>query len=68
MYSELSSVKLIFQANVLECVQTKKKERHSSLARDNKRHFQWDLMLGRETAASMEITESELIELICAVY
>lgn len=25
-------------------------------------------MLGRETAASMEITESELIELICAVY
>lgn len=46
--SGLSSVKLIFQANVLECVQTKKKERHSSLAGGNKRHFQWDLMLGRD--------------------
>lgn len=48
LYSRLSSVKLVFQASSLECVQTEKKEQHSSSAGDNKRHVQWDLVLGRD--------------------
>lgn len=61
-------VKPIFQTNVLECVQTKKKEWHSSWAADNKRHFQWHLMLGRDCSKHGNNWESELIELICSVY